>query len=1493
MYKKIDSFPDWHGYLYFVTLIFFLAWLVKNVFIAIIIEVFAEIRSQLQNLWGNSKGSHPGEVSQVIVNEENGTSWALVDVDSRKVKSGKLEAWRRALRSRWFHLTMLVAIVLNVAISAFQKRVNQLPENQTRVWNFFSVAELFFTLIFDVEAVMKVMCLGFKGYIKRNIYRYEAFLALVTTINTAYSFPALRSFPVLRIIRLVKLSPTLENFVYKIFGPAKKIGLLVAFTVSILTLMSTISLQMLCHVDKLECFATFPQAFMSMFQIMTQEGWIDVMHEAMMQVGQSFIPVSIFFILYHMFVTTVMMSLFVAVILDNLELDENLKRLKQLKVSEQSVDTQQPFRLRVFQLFPSKPKMVNVSKIPGEFSLPPLRDTFLRQFVDHRPPVAHTVSAAHSTGLPGPLHAPFSMSSAIICSTSLATRLAVMDDGLSSPLRLSNGGSNLPFSRPNGIEDWRDRKLLGKSRDEAKIPDLLSVTWNKTPTTNVQNANHLKKPKLLESLMRDCSQQRDQPASSQLTGAAYPRNKSLLSAQHMIRRERRPFTRKMFSDDKRQTDSGINNHQDSLYNGTASQEVDFKQLHLKRQQAVLKRQREEQELRENHPLFDTPLFLIKRESKFRKFCQAIVCAQKGKSDSKGQNDVSKQRPMQVLHDLLGLVPYLDWFMIMFTVASCSSMMLETTTNRIHNTPALQVTEYVFVVAMGCELLLKVFANGLLFTPKPTFKDLGGFLDVAIFLVSFTFVCTLSTSTEPASQFLMVLRCLRPLRIFKLVPQIRNVVVELFRGFKEIVMVGILLVALVFVFASFGVQLYGGKLAACNDWRIEKREDCHGIFYQQVWVSNNINKDEEPPGFMVPRVWTNPRNFNFDTIGSAMLALFEVLSLKGWVEVRDILVERMGGIHAIYIHLFVFLGCMMGLTLFIGVVIANYNENKGTALLTVDQRRWEDLKSRLKIAQPLHLPPRPSGRGIRPMLYDLAEHPYSKGFIASCVMIQSLLLSRKWDASSDYADYLLWTSVLFTFIFLLEVVIKIIGMTFMGMISSWRNRYDILVTTLEILWVFLFFVSHDLHQNDTVYSYGWILVVLRFFSICGKHATLKMLLMTVAVSVYRSFFIIIAMFLLLLCYAFAGVVMFGTVKYGENIDRHANFATAPLAVTVLFRIVTGEDWNKIMHDCMIQAPRCTHSDNYWETDCGNYTAALIYFCSFYVIIAYIMLNLLVAIIVENFSLFYTMDEDILLSYNDLHMFQVTWNVVDVKRKGAIDVRKVRILLCLLKGRLQIDAERDQILLKHMCYEMERIGRRSATGNKSNGSTANGHSFRWRHNDETLFVTFHDVLMMTAYRSVDIRKSLQLEELLMREKLEAEIEEEVAKRTIRTWLESCIKRNKSQKTRHVMIPDAISERQTQSAVAEQPSFVIEPDVSDEQGAPEDAEADTSSPRKRFLRKNRRQGLWKPPPSYLPGAACTGRLPSLIVAGDSDPNMQMENKANMSLGTSMDDWWAEGKV
>ena len=187
--------------------------------------------------------------------------------------------------------------------------------------------------------------------------------------------------------------------------------------------------------------------------------------------------------------------------------------------------------------------------------------------------------------------------------------------------------------------------------------------------------------------------------------------------------------------------------------------------------------------------------------------------------------------------------------------------------------------------------------------------------------------------------------------------------------------------------------------------------------------------------------------------------------------------------------------------------------------------------------------------------------------------------------------------------------------------------------------------------------------------------------------------------------------------------------------------------------MLSRPYCTWNpdSSFWQTDCGNTTAAIIYFCSFYVIITYIVLNLLVAIIMENFSLFYSNEEDALLSYADIRNFQNTWNIVDVNQRGMIPVRRVKFILRLLKGRLEVDPQKDNLLFKHMCYELERL-----------------------HNGED--VSFHDVLSMLSYRSVDIRKALQLEELLAREELEYMIEEEVAKLTIRKWLDGCLKRIK---------------------------------------------------------------------------------------------------------------------
>nr|XP_023021091.1 sodium leak channel non-selective protein isoform X2 [Leptinotarsa decemlineata] len=1301
MYRAIDSLPGWRAVLYFSTMIFFLAWLVKNVFIAVITETFNEIRVQFQQMWGIRGHIQNSSASQILIGDDRG--WKLVTVDENKHGGLAPEFCHTILRSPHFRLIVMCVILANGIVAATMRFEHDGRPRHVFYENYYYL-ELGFTALLNLETIFKIWCLSWRGYWKHSIHKFELLLAVGTTIHVipVFYMTGFTYFQVLRVVRLIKASPLLEDFVYKIFGPGKKLGSLIIFTMCLLIISSSISMQLFCFLDFAK-FETFVEAFMSMFQILTQEAWVEVMDETMLRTRSMLAPlVAVYFILYHLFVTLIVLSLFVAVILDNLELDEDIKKLKQLKYREQSAEIKEtlPFRLRIFEKFPDSPLMVTLHKVPSDFNLPKVRESFMRQFVSETED----------------------------------------DDN-------SEGGIK------KISEEVFDSKIIYRKQKPLKI-------LNNLPKVRVVNLK-LKKTAVAH-IINDSNNQRLMLGDSSIIPV--PGTKGTLKPQgtvnsmkqfgsRSIRRSVRSGSIKLKQTYEHLMENGDIGVNRVTSNRARPHDLDIKLLQAKRQQAEMRRNQREEDLRENHPFFDTPLFAVPRESKFRKFCQLIVYA---RYDARLKDPLTgKERKVQykTLHNFLGLVTYLDWVMITMTTLSCLSMMFETPSYRVMENASLQVAEYGFVIFMSIELALKILADGLFFTPKAYVKDVAAVLDVFIYLVSLTFLWWMPRSVPPNSgaQLLMILRCLRPLRIFTLVPHMSKVVCELCRGFKEILLVSTLLILLMIIFATYGVHMYGGRLARCNDPNITRREDCVGVFLRRVFVTKmkvQPGENETYPTMLVPRVWANPRRFHFDNIGDALLTLFEVLSFKGWLDVRDVLIKSLGPDQAIYIHIYIFLGCMIGLTLFVGVVIANYSENKGTALLTVDQRRWCDLKKRLKIAQPLHLPPRPDGKKFRAFIYDITQNIKFKRCVALMVLINSGLLSVTWNEKDAYTDILATVDMICTLAFVGEVVMKNIAFTPRGYLQSRRNRYDLFVTVMGVLWMFF----HCMFKNDLTYFVGFMVIILRFFTITGKHATLKMLMLTVGVSVCKSFFIIFGMFLLVFFYALAGTIIFGTVKYGEGIGRRANFESPVTGVAMLFRIVTGEDWNKIMHDCMIQPPFCTPAANYWQTDCGNFYGSLIYFCTFYVIITYIVLNLLVAIIMENFSLFYSNEEDALLSYADIRNFQNTWNVVDIHQRGVIPVRRVKFILRLLKGRLEVDPQKDRLLFKHMCYELERL-----------------------HNGED--VTFHDVINMLSYRSVDIRKALQLEELLAREEFEYIIEEEVAKQTIRTWLEGCLKKIRS--------------------------------------------------------------------------------------------------------------------
>jgi len=82
-------------------------------------------------------------------------------------------------------------------------------------------------------------------------------------------------------------------------------------------------------------FSTFPDAMLSLFQVITGEGWVDIMHSAM-EGSRSAAPA--YFISYYVVVNFVLLNIIVAIIVANFELQEDEKLRKQSENFQQRAD---------------------------------------------------------------------------------------------------------------------------------------------------------------------------------------------------------------------------------------------------------------------------------------------------------------------------------------------------------------------------------------------------------------------------------------------------------------------------------------------------------------------------------------------------------------------------------------------------------------------------------------------------------------------------------------------------------------------------------------------------------------------------------------------------------------------------------------------------------------------------------------------------------------------------------------------------------------------------------------------------------------------------------------------------------------------------------------------------------------------------------------------------------------------------------------------------
>lgn len=189
----------------------------------------------------------------------------------------------------------------------------------------------------------------------------------------------------------------------------------------------------------------------------------------------------------------------------------------------------------------------------------------------------------------------------------------------------------------------------------------------------------------------------------------------------------------------------------------------------------------------------------------------------------------------------------------------------------------------------------------------------------------------------------------------------------------------------------------------------------------------------------------------------------------------------------------------------------------------------------------------------------------------------------------------------------------------------------------------FFISPGLFRVVRVFRLGRL---LRFFD--GAKGIRK-LLFTIVKSAPALSNIGTLLFLIIFIYAIMAMNLFGQLAHQGAINEIVNFETFGSSMCLLFRISTAAGWNGVLDAAMVQPPLCDPtkgSGGISKGNCGNKLVAVLFFVSYIVLIVLIIINMYIAVILENFNQAQSQDEAG-ITEDDLEAYYVCWENFDPK------------------------------------------------------------------------------------------------------------------------------------------------------------------------------------------------------------------------------------------------------
>ncbi|XP_012584400.1 PREDICTED: voltage-dependent P/Q-type calcium channel subunit alpha-1A [Condylura cristata] len=550
---------------------------------------------------------------------------------------------------------------------------------------------------------------------------------------------------------------------------------------------------------------------------------------------------------------------------------------------------------------------------------------------------------------------------------------------------------------------------------------------------------------------------------------------------------------------------------------------------------------------------------------------------------------------------------------------------------------LRYFDYVFTGVFTFEMVIKMIDLGLVLHQGAYFRDLWNILDFIVVsgaLVAFAFTGNSKGKDINTIKSLRVLRVLRPLKTIKRLPKLKAVFDCVVNSLKNVFNILIVYMLFMFIFAVVAVQLFKGKFFHCTDESKEFEKDCRGKYL--LYEKNEVKARD--------REWKK-YEFHYDNVLWALLTLFTVSTGEGWPQVLkhsvDATFENQGPspgyrmemsiFYVVYFVVFPF----FFVNIFVALIIITFQEQGDKMMEEYSLEKNERACIDFAIsAKPLtrHMPQNKQSFQYR-MWQFVVSPPFEYTIMAMIALNTIVLMMKFYGASAAYENALRVFNIVFTSLFSLECLLKVMAF---GILNYFRDAWNIFdfVTVLGSITDIL--VTEFGNPNNFInLSFLRLFRAARLIKLLRQGYTIRILLWTFVQSFKALPYVCLLIAMLFFIYAIIGMQVFGNIGIDVEdedsdedefqITEHNNFRTFFQALMLLFRSATGEAWHNIMLSCLSGKP-CDKNSGILTPECGN-EFAYFYFVSFIFLCSFLMLNLFVAVIMDNFE-YLTRDSSIL-------------------------------------------------------------------------------------------------------------------------------------------------------------------------------------------------------------------------------------------------------------------------